>query len=126
MKKIEYQMESDEESLRLDLKTDIEIIEKQALWAGIKPGMRVADIGCGPGKITATLCKLVSPGGSALGIDGSNTRLDYEENILAAIKSSLSVRIYSNLLMTSAPLTLYGFVSYSNIIVIMPQNSLKM
>lgn len=77
MKKIEYQMESDEESLRLDLKTDIEIIEKQALWAGIQPGMRVADIGCGPGKITATLCKLASPGGSALGIDGSNTRLDY-------------------------------------------------
>ena len=77
MKKIKYQMENDEESLRLDLKTDVSVIEKQALWAGIKPGMRIADIGCGPGKITSTLCKLASPGGSALGIDGSSTRLDY-------------------------------------------------
>lgn len=77
MKKINYLMESDEESIRLDLKTDVEVIKKQALWAGIKPGMRVADIGCGPGKITSTLYKLVSPGGSAIGIDGSRTRLEY-------------------------------------------------
>lgn len=77
MKKIQYQMENDEESLRLDLKTDLSVIKKQALWAGIKPGMRIADIGCGPGKITSTLHELASPGGSAYGIDGSNTRLDY-------------------------------------------------
>jgi SAM-dependent methyltransferase len=79
MKKIDYLMESDEESFRLDLKTDTSIIEKQALWAGIKPGMRLADIGCGPGKITSTLYKLASPGGSAHGIDGSGTRLEYAE-----------------------------------------------
>ena len=77
MKEINYLMESSDESIRLDLKTDISIIEKQALWAGIKPGMRIADIGCGPGKITSNLYKLVSPEGSALGIDGSKTRLEY-------------------------------------------------
>lgn len=77
MGKIKYLMENDEEAIRLDLKTDISIIEKQALWAGIKPGMRIADIGCGPGKITSTLYKLASPGGTAVGVDGSKTRLDY-------------------------------------------------
>lgn len=77
MKKVNYPMESSEESIRLDLKTDTAVIEKQALWAGIKPGMRIADIGCGPGKITSTLYTLASPGGSALGIDGSSTRLEY-------------------------------------------------
>jgi len=45
-------MESDEETLRLDLKTDGKIVESQALWAGIKPGMRVADLGFGSGKTT--------------------------------------------------------------------------
>ncbi len=47
-----YLMESDEETLRLDLKTDAKTVEKQALWAGIKPGMRVADLGFGSGKTT--------------------------------------------------------------------------
>lgn len=77
MKKVNYLMESNEESIRLDLKTDTAVIEKQALWAGIKPGMRIADIGCGPGKITSALYTLASPGGSTLGIDGSSTRLEY-------------------------------------------------
>ena len=40
-----YLMESSEETLRLDLKTDGKTIEYQATWAGIKPGMRVADLG---------------------------------------------------------------------------------
>jgi hypothetical protein len=35
-----YLMESDEETLRLDMKTDGKTVEYQALWAGIKPGMR--------------------------------------------------------------------------------------
>ena len=47
-----YIMESEEESIRLDLKTDPKTIKKQAIWAGLKPGMRVADLGCGPGKTT--------------------------------------------------------------------------
>ncbi|MBW7943292.1 MAG: methyltransferase type 11, partial [Candidatus Kuenenia stuttgartiensis] len=41
----EYLMENDEEALRLDIKTDTSVVEKQALWAGIETGMRVADIG---------------------------------------------------------------------------------
>ena len=63
----EYLMESDEETLRLDLKTDVRLVEKQARWAGIKPGMRIADLGCGSGKTTSVLYHLTQPGGSAIG-----------------------------------------------------------
>jgi ubiquinone/menaquinone biosynthesis C-methylase UbiE len=73
----EYLMESDGEALRLDLKTDPEVIEKQALWAGIKPGMRIADIGCGAGKTTFYLHQLTQPDGKTIGIDGSDHRLNY-------------------------------------------------
>jgi len=75
-----YLMESDEESVRLDLKTSPEAVEKQALWAGIKPGMRIADLGCGPGKTTFLLNKLVGPAGSTVGIDIAQQRIDYAES----------------------------------------------
>jgi SAM-dependent methyltransferase len=70
-------MESEEESIRLDLKTDPKTIKKQAIWAGLKPGMRVADLGCGPGKTTFFLNKLVQPNGSAVGVDISQKRINY-------------------------------------------------
>ncbi|UCE52593.1 MAG: class I SAM-dependent methyltransferase [Desulfobacterales bacterium] len=77
MTDFDYLMESDDEALRLDLKTDPEVIEKLALWAGIKPGMRIADIGCGSGKAAFYLHKLIQPGGQTIGIDGSDQRLNY-------------------------------------------------
>jgi ubiquinone/menaquinone biosynthesis C-methylase UbiE len=72
-----YLMEHEEEALRLDLKTDRTAVNRQALWAGLKPGMRVADIGCGSGKTTSFLFDLVSPSGSAVGIDASEPRLEH-------------------------------------------------
>ena len=42
-----YLMESEAEAIRLDVKTDGRAVERQARWAGLKPGMRVADLGCG-------------------------------------------------------------------------------
>jgi ubiquinone/menaquinone biosynthesis C-methylase UbiE len=77
MLKIEYLMENDEEAYRLDIKTDTEVVERQALWAGINPGMRVADICCGSGKTTSVLHKLVHPYGSVVGVDGSEQRIRY-------------------------------------------------
>lgn len=70
-------MESEEESIRLDLKTNPKIIEELAIWAGIRPGMRIADFACGSGKTTFCLNKLVQPGGSATGVDISPKRIDY-------------------------------------------------
>lgn len=34
-----YLMENEKETYRLDVKTDKKVVKKQALWAGIKPGM---------------------------------------------------------------------------------------
>ena len=73
----EYLMESENEALRLDLKTDPKTVEIQARWAGIKPGMRIADLGCGAGKTTFHLNKLVQPNGTTVGIDISPQRIDF-------------------------------------------------
>jgi ubiquinone/menaquinone biosynthesis C-methylase UbiE len=73
----DYLMESDEEARRLDLKTERDIVEKQALWAGLTPGMRVADVCCGSGKTTAVFRSLVGQAGTVVGIDGSDKRIQY-------------------------------------------------
>jgi len=70
-------MENEEESIRLDIKTDPRTVQKYARWAGIQAGMNVGDFGCGPGKTSYYLNRLVQPGGSTLGIDISPRRIDY-------------------------------------------------
>jgi len=72
-----YLMEDDQEAVRLDVKTDVATVEKQALWAGIKPGMRVADLGCGAGKTTFHLNRLVQPNGQTIGVDLAQQRIEY-------------------------------------------------
>ena len=74
-----YLMEGDQEAVRLDRKTDAATVEKQALWAGIKPGMRVADLGCGAGKTTFHLNRLVQPGGRTIGVDIADSGLSTPE-----------------------------------------------
>ena len=71
----EYLMENRREAVRLELKTDPEEVKKQALWAGIRPGMRIADIGCGIGKTSFILNEAVQPGGETVGIDFSASRI---------------------------------------------------
>ncbi len=75
-----YLMEGKEEALRLDLKTDDKATEQQALWAGLKPGMRVADLGCGSGKTTYCLNKLVQPNGQTVGVDIAPQRIEFAKN----------------------------------------------
>lgn len=72
-----YLMENGDEANRLEMKTDLDSITTQARWAGIKPGMRVADVGCGPGMITAQLHRMTSPGGTTVGIDNSADRIQH-------------------------------------------------
>jgi SAM-dependent methyltransferase len=43
--------------------------------AGIKPGMRVADLGCGVGMVTAMLSELVGRFGQVTGVDASSQQL---------------------------------------------------
>src|SRR6516165_4116433 len=43
------------------------------LAAGIAPGARVADVGCGPGAVLRLLAERVEPGGQAVGIDADTS-----------------------------------------------------
>jgi len=76
----EYLMESEDEAIRLDIKTDPLALRQQATWCGVKPGMRILDGGCGPGKTTALLHKMIQPEGSIVGIDFSEARISYAKN----------------------------------------------
>ena len=62
---------SEKEFKRLSLQS--KIFEQESLQtlklAGIKPGMRCADIGCGTGDVTFMMAKLVGKKGSVIGID---------------------------------------------------------
>jgi len=70
-----YLMENLEETLRLEFKTDAEMVKQQALWCGMKPGLRVLDAGCGPGKTSSIIHDLLRPHGELLGIDYSEERI---------------------------------------------------
>lgn len=75
MKNHDYLMESDAEAHRLEVKTDDAKTAAQAAWGGLAPGMRVADLGCGPGRTTSVLHGLVQPGGEAVGVDFGPDRI---------------------------------------------------
>lgn len=72
-----YLMEDKGEISRLERKTDLAVVIRQASWAGIGPGMRVLDVGCGAGVTTAALAELVGPTGSVTGIDFSEERIEH-------------------------------------------------
>ena len=52
------------------------------LDAGIKPGMRVADLGCGVGMTTALLAELVGPTGEVVGVDLSAAQLAQAQELM--------------------------------------------
>ena len=72
-----YLMENQEESIRLELKTDPAVVRKQAMWCGLKSRLRVLDVGCGPGKTSAILHEMIQPDGELLGLDFSEERIEY-------------------------------------------------
>lgn len=56
------------------------------LWelAGLTPGARVADVGCGPGAMVVTLAELVGPCGHVVGVDGDEQAVDAARAVLTA------------------------------------------
>jgi len=77
---LEYLMEDPQEIERLERKTDPESVLAQAHWAGLTSGMRIADIGCGPGLTSSILLDAVLPGGEVVGIDFSEERIAHARN----------------------------------------------
>jgi len=72
-----YIMENDDESRRLERKTDVRAVQELARRAGLEPGMRVLDAVCGPGLTTAALAEAAEPAGSAVGFDFSEARISH-------------------------------------------------
>ncbi len=75
VKSIEYLMESEEEEIRLELKTDPRAVIEQAHWCGVNKGKKVLDAGCGPGIVTSLLAQLTDC--LIVGLDYSSKRLSY-------------------------------------------------
>ncbi|SFS86384.1 methyltransferase domain-containing protein [Saccharopolyspora flava] len=44
--------------------------------AGLAPGMRVLDVGCGPGDVSISAARIVGPTGSVVGVDAQQSILD--------------------------------------------------
>lgn len=72
-----YIMENSDETKRLEIKTDTSVVENSAKWAGLKTGMRVLDVGCGTGKTTACLKRIIGDDGEIVGIDRSEERIRF-------------------------------------------------
>lgn len=75
-----YLMEDSQEIERLERKTDPDTVLEQARWAGLASGMRVADVGCGPGLTSNILLDIVQPGGEVVGVDFSAERIQHARN----------------------------------------------
>ncbi len=53
--------------------------------AGLAPGMRVLDVGCGPGDVTFLAAKLVGPEGTVIGVDLSPEAIETARQRAAAV-----------------------------------------
>ncbi|MCI4364544.1 MAG: methyltransferase domain-containing protein [Thermoplasmata archaeon] len=64
--------------------------ETRALFqrAGLRPGMRCLDVGCGGGEVSLEMARLVSPGGSVTGLDMDEVKLGLARQ--AAVERKLS------------------------------------
>ena len=55
------------------------VTERMVLAAGIEPGMRVLDVGCGAGDVSFLVAALVGPKGSIVGVDLDGEALKFAE-----------------------------------------------
>ena len=87
-----YIMENDDEGRRLEMKTDVRVVQDLARRAGLVPGMRALDAVCGPGLTTAALTELVGEHGSVVGFDISESRIAHARKTYGGSRSEFHVR----------------------------------
>ena len=77
---------SDDEVARYRLMAEQARDQEAALWAqaGVAPGARIADVGCGPGAILAMLAAAVGAGGEVVGIDGDESAVAAATALIAS------------------------------------------
>lgn len=68
-------MESPDEGLRLERKTDDEFTRRLLAAVGTRAGMRVLDAGAGTGAVARVISDVVGAGGSVTALDMSKTRI---------------------------------------------------
>lgn len=56
---------------------------EQWALAGIAPGARVADVGCGPGAVTVTMAEIVGDAGTVNGVDGDPLAIELATSLIA-------------------------------------------
>jgi ubiquinone/menaquinone biosynthesis C-methylase UbiE len=88
----EYIMESTDEARRLEMKTDASVVEAYATRAGLRPGMRVADVACGAGLTTSILARIVGDAGAAVGVDASPERIEEARKRFGDERTSFALR----------------------------------
>ncbi len=68
---------SDSELVRLQKQAEFyaEFTRNVLLKAGLQPGMRVLDVGCGVGDVSMEAARIVGPAGSVIGVDQSEAAL---------------------------------------------------
>ncbi|MBL8535520.1 MAG: class I SAM-dependent methyltransferase [Betaproteobacteria bacterium] len=77
--------------------------------AGLRPGMRVADIGCGIGSVSRVLADAVGPGGHVSAVDNSNEQLEIAESALAGAAASVET-VQASAYETTLPRAAYDLV----------------
>src|SRR5215470_10438781 len=70
-------------------------LSERELWeqAGIRPGARVADVGCGPGAVLTLLAQIVGPEGSVTGVDANEEALAAARAMIATTGVEATARV---------------------------------
>jgi SAM-dependent methyltransferase len=91
-----YSLTLDEGELaRYRLMADRARAAEAGLWAtaGIAAGAAVADIGCGPGAVTAVLAEVVGPSGRVAAVDGDPTAVEAAKKSVATAPCTTEIRV---------------------------------
>ena len=78
--------------------------------AGIRRGMRVADIGCGVGRVSAMLAELVGPEGEVVGVDLSPAQVEQSRSLAAACRLTNCRFVEASAMATGLPSASFDLV----------------